>query len=76
MIIPLMAAELFGIRILGRIMGIVISADVIGEALAPVLVGWLRDRSDSYATGFTALIILAIAGVVAVSMLPRKGREY
>ncbi len=76
MIIPLMAAELFGVRILGRIMGIVISADVIGEALAPVLVGWLRDRSDSYATGFTALIILALMGVMAVSMLPRKGREY
>ena len=76
MIIPLMAAELFGVRILGRIIGIVISADVIGEALAPVLVGWLRDRSDSYTDGFTALIILAVAGVVAISMLPRKGREY
>jgi sugar phosphate permease len=76
MIIPLMAAELFGVRILGRIMGIVISADVIGEALAPVLVGWLRDRSDSYTTGFTALIILAVLGVVAISLLPKKGMEY
>ncbi len=71
MIIPLMAAELFGVRILGRIMGIVISADVLGEALAPVLVGWLRDQSGSYTTGFSALIIFAVLGVVAISLLPK-----
>jgi sugar phosphate permease len=76
MIIPLMAAELFGVRILGRVMGLVISADVIGEALAPVFVGWLRDRSDSYSTGFTALIVLAVLGVLAISMLPKRGRAY
>ena len=75
MIIPLMAAELFGVRILGRVMGIVISADVLGEALSPMLVGWLRDRSDSYTTGFTALIILAVIGVTAISLLPKKGNE-
>jgi len=75
MIIPLMAAELFGVRILGRVMGIIISADVLGEALSPMLVGWLRDRNDSYTSGFTALIILAALGVLAVSLLPKKGTE-
>jgi len=73
MIIPLMAAELFGVRILGRVMGIIISADVLGEALSPMLVGWLRDQNDSYTSGFTALIILAVLGVLAVSLLPKKG---
>ena len=72
MIIPLMAAELFGVRILGRIMGIVISADVLGEALAPVLVGWLRDQSGTYTIGFSALIVFAILGVVAISLLPKN----
>jgi sugar phosphate permease len=76
MIIPLMAAELFGVRILGRIMGIIISADVVGEALAPVLVGWLRDQSGSYTTGFTALIVFAILGVVAISLLPLNRSNY
>ncbi len=76
MIIPLMAAELFGVRILGRIMGIVISADVIGEALAPVLVGWLRDQSGSYTTGFSALIVFAILGVAAISLLPKNRSKY
>lgn len=72
MIIPLMAAELFGVKILGRIMGIVITADVLGEALAPVLVAYIRDQSGSYTHGFTTLIILAIIGTVAISLLPKK----
>ena len=41
MVIPLMAAELFGVRVLGRAMGIVLAADGVAEALAPVLVGRL-----------------------------------
>ena len=54
MIIPLMAAELFGIKVMGRVMGIVIAADGFGEAFGPMLAAWLRDRSGSYANGFAA----------------------
>lgn len=72
MIIPLMAAELFGVKILGRIMGIVITADVLGEAFAPVLVGYIRDQTGSYTNGFTTLIILAVIGTIAISFLPKK----
>jgi sugar phosphate permease len=72
MIIPLMAAELFGIKVMGRIMGLVLTADGISEALSPMLVGWLRDRSGSYANGFGSLILLAVIGITSVAMLPRK----
>ncbi|MEK6781210.1 MAG: MFS transporter [Bacteroidota bacterium] len=72
MIIPLMAAELFGVRVMGRVMGIILTMDGLGEAFAPMLVGWLRDRSGSYSNGFAALIILAAIGTIAVAMLPRK----
>jgi MFS family permease len=72
MIIPLMAAELFGVKMLGRIMGVVITADVLGEAFAPLLVGYIRDQSDNYTLGFTALIILAVIGTIAISLLPKK----
>ena len=72
MIIPLMAAELFGVRVLGRLMGVILTADGVAEALAPMLVGWMRDASQSYATGFTALIGLAFTGAVAVALLPQR----
>lgn len=74
MIIPLMAAELFGVKVMGRVMGIIISADGLGEAFGPMLAAWLRDKSGNYAYGFSALIALAIIGTIAVMMLPKKHR--
>jgi MFS family permease len=72
MIIPLMAAELFGVKMLGRLMGIVLTADGIAEATAPMLVASIRDATGSYAGGFTVLIALAGLGAVAVAMLPKR----
>jgi MFS family permease len=72
MIIPLMAADLFGLKVMGRVMGIILTADGLAEALAPMLVGYLYDRSGNYANGFAALIGLAALGAIAVAMLPRK----
>ncbi|PYV00245.1 MAG: MFS transporter [Acidobacteria bacterium] len=72
MIIPLMAAELFGIKVLGRLMGVILTADGVAEALSPMLVATIRDSSGSYAFGFSLLIILAIIGAVSVAMLPRR----
>jgi len=71
LIIPLMAAELFGVRVLGRVMGIVLTADGVAEATAPMLVGRLRDRTGSYDTGFVTLICAAVVGAVAIALLPR-----
>ena len=71
MIIPLMAAELFGLKVMGRVMGLILTVDGIGEALSPILAGWLRDQTGSYSLGFTSLIILSVIGTVAVAMLPR-----
>ena len=72
MIIPLMAAELFGLRRMGRVMGIVLTADGVAEAVVPMAVAALRDRSGSYGPGFALLVSLAALGAVAVSLLPRR----
>ncbi|MFB3904795.1 MAG: MFS transporter [Acidobacteriota bacterium] len=75
MIIPLMAADIFGVRVMGRVMGIVLTADGVAEAAGPWLVGLLRDRTGSYSIGFALLISLAFLGAVAVTMLPRGRRS-
>jgi sugar phosphate permease len=75
MIIPLMAAEIFGVKMLGRIMGVVLTADGVAEALAPMFVAGSADRTKSYATGFGVLIAIALLGAAAISLLPRKGND-
>jgi MFS family permease len=74
MIIPLMAGDLFGVRVLGRVMGIILTADGVAEATAPMLVGYLRDTSGQYVSGFTTLIALAVLGGLAILFLPRDRR--
>src|SRR6185295_4796223 len=72
MIIPLMAGQLFGVEVLGRVMGIVLTADGVAEATAPMLVGYLRDHSGSYTTGFITLVATAIVGAFAIALLPQR----
>lgn len=74
MIIPLMAAELYGVAIMGSVMGVVLTADSVAESLVPMLVAALRDSTGSYAPGFAVLVTLAAIGAVAVSMLPGRPR--
>jgi MFS family permease len=74
MVIPLMAGELFGVRVLGRTMGVVLTADGVAEAVAPWLVGRMRDASGTYAMAFGALIACAVIGAIAVALLPRGVR--
>jgi MFS family permease len=71
LIIPLMAAELFGVGVLGRVMGIVVTADGVAEAVSPMFVGYLRDVTGSYGAGFTWLIGVALVGAAAIALLPR-----
>jgi sugar phosphate permease len=75
MIIPLMAAELFGVKVLGRLMGIVITADGVAEAVFPMLVASLRDQKGSYTIGFIVLIGLALLGAFAIALLPKRRLE-
>jgi MFS family permease len=72
LIIPLMAAELFGVRVLGRVMGLVVTADGVAEAVSPMLVGYLRDATGSYRAGFWALVGVALLGAAVIALLPPR----
>jgi sugar phosphate permease len=71
MIIPLMAAELFGLKVMGRLMGVILTADGVAEAVVPMTVAIVRDRMGSYRPGFLLLLTLAALGALAVSFLPQ-----
>ncbi|HZS08315.1 MAG TPA: MFS transporter [Blastocatellia bacterium] len=66
MLIPLMAAECFGLAALSRVLGIIIMSDAVGEALMPYLVAYFRDKNGSYVGGFTLATALAMLGAVAI----------
>jgi sugar phosphate permease len=76
MIIPLMAGDLFGVKALGRTMGIILVADGIAESLFPMLLGALYNNvTKSYSIGFIVLICVALTGAVIVSFLPTPVKE-
>jgi MFS-type transporter involved in bile tolerance (Atg22 family) len=72
MIIPLVAAELFGVKVLGRLMGVILTADGVAEAVTPMVVARIRDTTGSYDAGFMLLIGLAFAGLLVISFLPHR----
>ncbi len=74
MIIPLMTAEIFGVEILGRLMGVILTAGGVAEALSPWLIGHLRDSTGSYFAGCVALVAMALLGAAAVLGLPGHRR--
>ena len=72
MIIPLMTAEIFGVQVLGRLMGVLLAAGGIAEALSPWWIGHLRDTSGSYSGSCVALVGMALLGALAVLALPTR----
>jgi MFS family permease len=72
MIVPLVAAEIFGIQRLGLLLGVILTAGGVAEAVSPWLVGHLRDTTGSYTAAFLALICMGLLGAGAAAALPGK----
>lgn len=72
MIIPLMTADIFGVQVLGRLMGVILTAGGIAEALSPWLISFLRDVTGSYSSACFVLVGFALIGAAAVIALPRQ----
>jgi MFS family permease len=72
MIVPLLSAELFDVHLLGRLLGVILTADGVAEAVAPWMLGRIRDRTGSYSKAFLFLIAISLLGSAAVSFLPKR----
>jgi MFS family permease len=69
MLIPLTTAQCFGVASLGRLMGIILTTDAVGQAFTPVVVGRIFDLTHSYNLGFALLIAAALLAALAAASI-------
>lgn len=72
MLIPLMAAEQFGVNTLARAMAILLPVNTIGQTWLPYLVSGLREHYGNYVAAMTVVFAIAMLGAAAVALLPRN----
>jgi len=70
MLIPLMAAEQFGVNSLSRAMAIILPVNTIGQTWCPQVVSILRAHSHSYVLPMTFVFAVAMLGVLSIAALP------
>lgn len=76
MLIPLMAAEHFGVNTLSRAMAIILPANTIGQAWCPYLVSALREHYGNYVGPMAFIFGLAMLGALAIAMMPRHHADF
>ena len=71
MLIPLMAAEEFGVNSLARAMAVILPVNTIGQTWFPYFVSLLRDRYGTYSIAMGAVLAVAAIGALSIAILPR-----
>ncbi|MGH9622578.1 MAG: hypothetical protein ACRD45_23080, partial [Bryobacteraceae bacterium] len=72
MLIPLIAAEQFGVNTLARAMAIILPVNTIGQTWIPELVSVLREHYGSYAIPLAVVFAIAVVGAIAIAVMPRE----
>ena len=75
MLIPLMAADLFGLRSLARAMSAIVPADTVTQYWFPNLIAQLRAAWGSYGTALWMSALMAAIGAGAILGLGRTERS-
>jgi len=75
MLIPLMAADQFGLRSLGKSMSVILPTDTIGQFWTPFAIATLATYLAGYGKALWAVFGLAALGAVAIALLPRHPRH-
>ena len=73
MMIPLMAADQFGVNTLARAMAILLPTDTIGQTWFPYLVARLRLSFGDYGHALSAVFVMAALGALAIALMPKSG---
>jgi len=75
MLIPLMAAEQFGINSLARAMAIILPVNTIGQTWCPYLVSALREHFGNYLAAMSVVFAIAMLGALAIAVMPRRAPQ-
>lgn len=75
MLIPLMAAQQFGVNSLARAMAIILPVNTIGQTWVPQSVSVLREMFGSYTVPMRFVLAVAVVGAISILLLPRENRE-
>ncbi|MGI8746001.1 MAG: MFS transporter [Bryobacteraceae bacterium] len=75
MLIPLMAADQFGVNSLARAMAVILPVNTIGQTWFPYFVSLLREKFGTYNIAMGAVFGLAMLGALAIALLPRHEKD-
>lgn len=72
MLIPLMAADQFGVNSLARAMAVILPVNTIGQTWFPYFVSIIRDTLGNYTSAMGTVLAVALLGAVSILLLPRR----
>jgi len=76
MLIPLIAAEQFGVNTLARAMAIILPVNTIGQTWCPELISILRHHYGSYGIPLAVVFGIAVVGAIAIAIMPRQSEIF
>jgi MFS family permease len=76
MLIPLIAADQFGVNTLSRAMAIILPVNAIGGSWCPELISLMRQYYGSYAIPLMVAFGIAVAGAIAIAIMPEGSLTF
>ena len=77
MLIPLVTAECFGLKALGKLLSLIIMADSLGQWFGPMLAGKIFESTRSYNLAWSIITIAGILGAAAIyAVAPHRRPKF
>ena len=73
LMVPLLATDYFGGKQLGRVMGVIVPVNTVGQTWFPSLLSLLWAASGSYTVPILFTLALVLSGRLALALLPVQG---
>ncbi len=75
MLIPLMAAEQFGVNSLARAMAVILPANTLGQTWFPYLISVLQKHFGNFTYPLYIVFAVGVLSGISIALLPRREKE-